>query len=138
MIDTLKNHHHKLRFLMEEMTDVSNNTTKGQRLIEELRNDLQIHRELHRMLFYPFAGERREGQRIPEEMDNAHKEIDLLINELEQTPPNSPIWNIIMLSIREQVEDLLEQEETKVYQMVLSKSPSLLQSSQEMPKSVQS
>ncbi len=117
-IELLKNHHHKLRFLMEEMIDPYCDVTKGLRLVEELKNDLHIHKEIRRSCFYPMSEATIQKVDLP--YRDAQKEVQLLLERLEQLKANSPMWKVIALSLKERIVSILEEEEDKLYHMVMT------------------
>ena len=112
-ISLLKEDHRKVEKLFKEIEDAPGG--KREELFKEINKELTIHAELEEKLFYPKADEARETHELAIEAVEEHKQMKMVLADLEQADKKTEQWMAGMKVLTEDVLHHVEEEENELF-----------------------
>ena len=116
-IDTLSACHHRFRFLLEELSDESGDFLKKSRLVEEFQNEIDVYCSVSASFFMDSAN-KKYGEQYEIQVKNGEN-IKRRVIELDPMTNDLTKWNIQVMRLKEEVENLLFQFEKSIESNVL-------------------
>jgi iron-sulfur cluster repair protein YtfE (RIC family) len=98
-----------------------------ERLFKELDTELSLHAQVEEDIVYPVFEEKQETRQIIEESIEEHKEIEGLLSDLREMPPDDESleeWMSQLEELQEKVEHHVQEEEGQLFpkaQKIISK-----------------
>ncbi|HET8568032.1 MAG TPA: hemerythrin domain-containing protein [Candidatus Limnocylindria bacterium] len=122
-ITLLKREHQTVKKLMDELEKTTERGVKTrEQLFTKLVNDLKLHEQIEEQIFYPAVKERAESKKVQELIDESYEEhhfVDVVTEELKDTPLDSEQWSAKFKVMKENVEHhAIEEEEGKLFPKV--------------------
>jgi hemerythrin superfamily protein len=119
-IELLKDDHRKVEKIFSDMERKENR----RRLFPELDRELAIHAEIEEKIFYPAGKEAEPTRDLVLESIEEHKQIKLVLADLEQTDMTTDEWGAALKVLKEDVMHHVGEEENDLFpkvQTILSK-----------------
>jgi hemerythrin superfamily protein len=113
-IQLLKDDHKKVEKIFSEMERKENR----QKLFPELDRELSIHAEIEEKVFYPAAKEAERTRDLVLESIEEHKQIKLVLADLEQTDMSTDEWGAALKVLEEDVMHHVGEEENDLFPKV--------------------
>jgi hemerythrin superfamily protein len=113
-IQLLKDDHKKVEKIFSEMERKENR----QKLFPELDRELSIHAEIEEKVFYPAAKEAERTRDLVLESIEEHKQIKLVLADLEQTDMTTDEWGAALKVLEEDVMHHVGEEENDLFPKV--------------------
>ncbi|ALM06916.1 hypothetical protein SB49_03190 [Sediminicola sp. YIK13] len=104
-IETLSACHHRFRFLLEELSDESGGVLKKNRLVEELKNEIEVYCSVSTSFFLDPRNKRYADQLNI--MDFNGESIKRSVVELNSSAKDKTTWRNQIFRLKEEVENLL-------------------------------
>ena len=120
-IQLLKNDHKKVEKIF---TDLENKTDDRRALFPELDRELTVHAEIEEKVFYPAAKQAEPTRDLVLESIEEHKQIKMVLADLEQTDMRTAEWGAGLKVLKEDVMHHVGEEENDLFpkvQKILSK-----------------
>lgn len=111
----LKNDHDNQRGLMDSIAETSGDSGERRQLYALLKNELVAHANAEEQTFYAKLIHEPKGQEQARHSVSEHKEMDDLIEELEDTDMSSSGWLSKFKKLKEEVEHHVDEEEKEVF-----------------------
>ncbi|WP_371397483.1 hemerythrin domain-containing protein [Fretibacter rubidus] len=112
---TLKNDHDKHRELLETIGDTSGDSQTRRDAWSEFFTDVSAHAAAEEEAFYAPLMETKSGQPEARHSVAEHKELDDLMQELNETDMSSPAWLATFKKLRHDYEHHMEEEENEIF-----------------------
>jgi len=119
-IQLLKTDHKKVEKIF---TDLENKTDDRRALFPELDRELTVHAEIEEKIFYPSAKQAEPTRDLVLESIEEHKQIKMVLADLEQTDMRTAEWGADLKVLREDVMHHVKEEEDELFpkiQQILS------------------
>ena len=119
-IQLLKTDHKKVEKIF---TDLENKTDDRRALFPELDRELTVHAEIEEKIFYPSAKQAEPTRDLVLESIEEHKQIKMVLADLEQTDMRTAEWGADLKVLREDVMHHVKEEEEELFpkiQQILS------------------
>ena len=119
-IQLLKTDHKKVEKIF---TDLENKTDDRRALFPELDRELTVHAEIEEKIFYPSARQAEPTRDLVLESIEEHKQIKMVLADLEQTDMRTAEWGADLKVLREDVMHHVKEEEDELFpkiQQILS------------------
>jgi hemerythrin superfamily protein len=113
-IQLLKDDHKKVEKIFSEMERKENR----QKLFPELDRELSIHAEIEEKVFYPAAKAAEPTRDLVLESIEEHKQIKLVLADLEQTDMTTEEWGAALQVLEEDVMHHVGEEENELFPKV--------------------
>jgi hemerythrin superfamily protein len=113
-IQLLKDDHEKVEKIFSDMERKENR----QRLFPELDRELSIHAEIEEKVFYPACKEAEPTRDLVLESIEEHKQIKLVLADLEQTDKSTDEWGAALKVLKEDVMHHVGEEEKELFPKV--------------------
>jgi hemerythrin superfamily protein len=113
-IQLLKDDHKKVEKIFSEMERKENR----QKFFPELDRELSIHAEIEEKVFYPAAKEAERTRDLVLESIEEHKQIKLVLADLEQTDMTTDEWGAALKVLEEDVMHHVGEEENDLFPKV--------------------
>jgi hemerythrin superfamily protein len=113
-IQLLKDDHEKVEKIFSDMERKENR----QRLFPELDRELTIHAEIEEKVFYPACKEAEPTRDLVLESIEEHKQIKLVLADLEQTDKSTDEWGAALKVLKEDVMHHVGEEENELFPKV--------------------
>ena len=113
-IQLLKDDHEKVEKIFSDMERKENR----QRLFPELDRELSIHAEIEEKVFYPACKEAEPTRDLVLESIEEHKQIKLVLADLEQTDKSTDEWGAALKVLKEDVMHHVGEEENALFPKV--------------------
>ena len=113
-IQLLKDDHKKVEKIFSEME----RKEYRQKLFPELDRELSIHAEIEEKVFYPAAKEVEPTRDLVLESIEEHKQIKLVLADLEQTDMTTDEWGAALKVLEEDVMHHVGEEENELFPKV--------------------
>ena len=113
-IQLLKDDHKKVEKIFSDMERKENR----QRLFPELDRELSIHAEIEEKVFYPACKEAEPTRDLVLESIEEHKQIKLVLADLEQTDKSTDEWGAALKVLKEDVMHHVGEEEKELFPKV--------------------
>jgi hemerythrin superfamily protein len=120
-IQLLKKDHKKVEKIFSEL---ENKTDDRRALFPELNRDLAVHAEIEEKIFYPAAEASEPTRDLVLESIEEHKQIKMVLADLEQTDMRTAEWGADLKVLKEDVMHHVGEEEDELFpkiQKILSK-----------------
>jgi hemerythrin superfamily protein len=120
-IQLLKNDHKKVEKIF---SDLENKTDDRRALFPELDRELTVHAEIEEKIFYPAAKQAEPTRDLVLESLEEHKQIKMVLADLEQTDMRTAEWGADLKVLKEDVMHHVGEEEDDLFpkiQTILSK-----------------
>lgn len=119
----LKQDHQKFKKLMEDLERTTERGVKTrQELFTKLIGELTVHEKIEEEIFYPAVKERAESKEVEELINESYQEhhfVDVIAEEIKQTPFEAEEWAAKFKVMMENVEHhAVEEEEGKLFPKV--------------------
>lgn len=112
--EKLHQDHQKVEKLFQKLKDTSDGAEKTrQDLCKKLKDELLAHAEFEEAVFYPAVRERAEAD-ISEAIEE-HKEVETMLQEIEQMEPTSEEFMEKIQQLEEAVKHHVEEEENEIF-----------------------
>jgi hemerythrin superfamily protein len=108
----LHDDHELVRHLLSEGEEATSPTERGEAL-GSLAAHLAVHEQLEEELLYP-AVEEADPKTVRSALDG-HRAVDTMVDELRDLPIDEDVWSETFATMRDQLEDHLEEEERDVF-----------------------
>lgn len=106
--------HQKVEKIFQKLKDTSDGAEKTRRdLCQKLKNELMAHAEFEEAVFYPAVRDRAEAD-ISEAVQE-HKEVENMLEEIEQMEPASEAFMEKVLQLEEAVKHHVDEEENEIF-----------------------
>jgi hemerythrin-like domain-containing protein len=114
--DTLKQDHDKHRELLASIEDTTGKSEERQKLWHNFYYDVGAHAAAEEEAFYSPLMSAEKGQPKGRHSVAEHKELDDMIQELEEMDMSSPGWLARFKSLKHRYEHHIEEEEEEVFE----------------------
>jgi len=113
-IQLLKDDHQKVEKIFSSMERKENR----QRLFPELDRELTVHATIEEQIFYPAAREAEPTRDLVLESIEEHKQIKMVLADLEQTDKTTDEWGAALKVLKEDVMHHVGEEEDELFPKV--------------------
>ena len=113
-IQLLKDDHQKVEKIFSSMERKENR----QRLFVELDRELTVHATIEEQIFYPAAREAEPTRDLVLESIEEHKQIKMVLADLEQTDKTTDEWGAALKVLKEDVMHHVGEEEDELFPKV--------------------
>ena len=113
-IELLKDDHKKVEKIFTAMESKDDR----QRLFPELDRELSVHAEIEEKIFYPAAKEVEPTRDLVLESIEEHKQIKMVLADLEQTDKTTDEWGAALKVLKEDVMHHVGEEEEELFPKV--------------------
>ena len=113
-IELLKDDHKKVEKIFTAMESKDDR----QRLFPELDRELSVHAEIEEKIFYPAAKEAEPTRDLVIESIEEHKQIKMVLADLEQTDKTTDEWGAALNVLKEDVMHHVGEEEDELFPKV--------------------
>src|SRR6202140_26491 len=114
-IQLLKNDHKKVEKIF---SDLENKTDDRRALFPELDRELTVHAEIEEKIFYPAAKQAEPTRDLVLESIEEHKQIKMVLADLEQTDMRTAEWGAALKVLKEDVMHHVGEEEDELFPKV--------------------
>ncbi|HKV32234.1 MAG TPA: hemerythrin domain-containing protein [Candidatus Dormibacteraeota bacterium] len=113
-IELLKQDHKKVEKIFSAMEEKGNR----QRMFPELDRELSVHAEIEEKIFYPATKEAEPTRDLVLESIEEHKQIKMVLADLEQTDMTTEVWGAALKVLKEDVMHHVGEEEDELFPRV--------------------
>ena len=113
-IELLKQDHKKV----EEIFAAMETKEARQKLFPELDRELSVHAEIEEKIFYPATREAEPTRDLVLESIEEHKQIKMVLADLEQTDKTTDVWAAALKVLKEDVMHHVGEEENELFPKV--------------------
>ena len=113
--ETLKTDHDKHRHLLSRLAETEGDSPERQELWKEFYYDVGGHAAAEEETFYSPLMETEDGQPKGRHSVAEHKELDDIIQELDEMEMSSPGWLTRFKTLRHDYEHHIDEEETEIF-----------------------
>jgi hemerythrin superfamily protein len=113
-IQLLKDDHKKVEKIFSDMEGKENR----QRLFPDLDRELSVHAEIEEKVFYPATKEAEPTRDLVLESIEEHKQIKMVLADLEQTDKTTEEWGAALKVLKEDVMHHVGEEENELFPKV--------------------
>ena len=113
---TLKDDHDKHRALLADLADTEGDSQKRRNLWKEFYYDVGGHAAAEEESFYALLMKDKDGQPKGRHSVAEHKELDDIIQELEEMEMSSPGWLTRFKTLRHDYEHHIKEEEEEIFE----------------------
>ena len=113
-IELLKEDHKKVEKIFAAMEKKDNR----QKMFPELDRELSVHAEIEEKIFYPATKEAEPTRDLVLESIEEHKQIKMVLADLEQTDMTTDVWGAALMVLREDVTHHVGEEEDELFPKV--------------------
>jgi hemerythrin superfamily protein len=113
-IQLLKDDHKKVEKIFSDMEGKENR----QRLFPDLDRELSVHAEIEEKVFYPATKEAEPTRDLVLESIEEHKQIKMVLADLEQTDKTTEEWGAALKVLKEDVMHHVGEEESELFPRV--------------------
>jgi hemerythrin superfamily protein len=111
-IQLLKTDHKKVEKIF---MDLENKTDDRRALFPELDRELTVHAEIEEKIFYPAAKQAEPTRDLVLESIEEHKQIKMVLTDLEQTDMRTAEWGADLKVLKEDVMHHVKEEEDELF-----------------------
>jgi hemerythrin superfamily protein len=112
-ISLLKEDHRKVEKLFKEIEEAP--ASQRDQLFREINKELTVHAELEERLFYPAAREAKPTHEMALEAGEEHKQVKLVLADLQQADKTTDTWKAGMTVLQEDVLHHVKEEENELF-----------------------
>jgi len=113
-IELLKADHKKVEKIFSEMEKKENR----QKTFRELDRELSVHAEIEEKIFYPATKEAEPTRDLVLESIEEHKQIKMVLADLEQSDMTTDVWGAALKVLKEDVMHHVGEEEDELFPKV--------------------
>ena len=113
-IELLKEDHKKVEKIFSAMEKNENR----QKMFPELDRELSVHAEIEEKIFYPATKEAEPTRDLVLESIEEHKQIKMVLADLEQTDMTTDVWGAALKVLKEDVMHHVGEEEDELFPKV--------------------
>ena len=114
----LKQDHDAVKELLEKLDSTTERGVKTRdELFSRVQRELQIHEAIEEEIFYPRLRDNAKTKEIALEGYEEHHVVDLVMAEIEATPPEDETWGAKFTVMKENVEHHIEEEEGEMFKL---------------------
>jgi hemerythrin superfamily protein len=113
-IELLKEDHKKVEKIFSSMEKKENR----QKMFPELDRELSVHAEIEEKIFYPATKEAEPTRDLVLESIEEHKQIKMVLADLEQTDKTTDVWGAALKVLKEDVMHHVGEEEDELFPKV--------------------
>ena len=113
-IELLKEDHQRVEKIFSAMEKKENR----QKMFPELDRELSVHAEIEEKIFYPATKEAEPTRDLVLESIEEHKQIKLVLADLEQTDMTTDVWGAALKVLEEDVMHHVGEEENELFPRV--------------------
>jgi len=113
-IELLKEDHKKVEKIFSAMEKNENR----QKMFPELDRELSVHAEIEERIFYPATREAEPTRDLVLESIEEHKQIKMVLADLEQTDMTTDVWGAALKVLKEDVMHHVGEEEDELFPKV--------------------
>ena len=113
-IELLKEDHKKVEKIFTAMEKQQDR----QKLFPELDRELSVHAEIEEKIFYPATKEAAPTRDLVLESIEEHKQIKMVLADLEQTDKTTDVWGAALKVLKEDVMHHVGEEENELFPKV--------------------
>src|ERR1700694_4693544 len=113
-IELLKEDHKKVEKIFTAMEKKDDR----QKLFPELERELSVHAEIEEKIFYPATKEAEPTRDLVLESIEEHKQIKMVLADLEQTDMTTDVWGAALKVLKEDVMHHVGEEEDELFPKV--------------------
>ncbi len=113
-IELLKQDHKKVEKIFSEMEK----SEARQKLFPELDRELSVHAEIEEKIFYPATKEAEPTRDLVLESIEEHKQIKMVLSDLEKTDKTTEVWGAALKVLKEDVMHHVGEEENELFPKV--------------------
>jgi len=113
-IELLKEDHKKVEKIFAAMEKKDNR----QKMFPELDRELSVHAEIEEKIFYPATKEAEPTRDLVLESIEEHKQIKMVLADLEQTDMTTDVWGAALKVLKEDVMHHVGEEEDELFPKV--------------------
>ncbi len=113
--DFLKEDHKRINTLLNELRDEDRLAHEHGLLLSELTDALLLHSDLEKEVLYPVLKTKAETSELALEAIEAHGIIEVLLEELNDTPEDVGEWDARLAVLTENVERHVKEEEHELF-----------------------
>jgi hemerythrin superfamily protein len=113
-IELLKEDHKKVEKIFTAMEKQEDR----QKLFPELDRELSVHAEIEEKIFYPATKEAEPTRDLVLESIEEHKQIKMVLADLEQTDKSTDVWGAALKVLKEDVMHHVGEEEDELFPKV--------------------
>src|SRR5207253_9555435 len=114
-IQLLKDDHKKVEKIF---SDLENKRDDRRTLFPELDRELTIHAEIEEKIFYPATKEAEPTRDLVLESIEEHKQIKMVLSDLEKTDNTTEVWGAALKVLKEDVMHHVGEEENELFPKV--------------------
>src|SRR5438067_11797635 len=114
-IQLLKDDHKKVEKIF---SDLENKRDDRRALFPELDRELTIHAEIEEKIFYPATKEAEPTRDLVLESIEEHKQIKMVLSDLEKTDNTTEVWGAALKVLKEDVMHHVGEEENELFPKV--------------------
>jgi hemerythrin superfamily protein len=113
-IELLKEDHKKIEKIFSSMEEKQNR----QKMFPELDRELSVHAEIEEKIFYPATKDAEPTRDLVLESIEEHKQIKMVLADLEQTDKTTDVWGAALKVLKEDVMHHVGEEEDELFPKV--------------------
>lgn len=115
-IELLKEDHRKVKKLLEQGDDTTENAVKTRtEVLEKIKSEMQIHETIEEEIFYPALKEHSKTKDLTLEAYEEHHVVDTIMAELEGVEPSDETWMAKFAVMKENLEHHITEEEDELF-----------------------
>ena len=119
VLTLLKEDHDRLKKMLE---DGDKTTERGEKTRQELflkiKESLVAHESMEEQVLYPALKAHPKAEELTLEAYEEHHVVDLILEELEQTPVTDEQWGAKFTVAKENIEHHIEEEEGEMFKLI--------------------
>ena len=113
-LELIKSDHDRLKDLLEDALDADEPRERVE-LLHKIRNELIAHERMEEEVFYPALRSNADAKEIVLEGYEEHHVVDLILDELLDTPEESDEWKAKLKVLQENIEHHIKEEEGEMF-----------------------
>jgi hemerythrin superfamily protein len=113
-LELMKADHDRMKDLLEEALDADEPRERVE-LLHKIRAELMAHERMEEDVFYPALRSNADAKQIVLEGYEEHHVVDLILDELLDTPEESDEWKAKLKVLQENIEHHIEEEEGEMF-----------------------
>lgn len=113
--NTIKDEHNRHREMLDKIADTSGDTAERRRLWREFFHDVKAHAAAEEETFYASLMSKTWGQDKARHSVTEHKELDDIMDDLEETDFSSPGWLNRFKTLHHDYVHHIDEEENEVF-----------------------
>jgi hemerythrin superfamily protein len=116
-ISLLKNDHERVNEIFRNF-EKGGNSQQFQQLFQELKQELQVHSELEKRIFYPTIEKYPDLAGLVQEAYKEHAQVEQALSRISQMDNTTSEWSQEMTQLMHDVQHHVQEEETEMFPKV--------------------